>query len=163
MTANCRLCGSRNIEVFVDFGNLAMTGFFPSENEPVNKAPLAMGKCQACGLVQLRDKLPISELYGPGYGYESHLNSSMQAHLINVAQKLELISGLHSGDVVVDIASNDGTLISGYKTSGLELIGIDPLIPFLTDNYPKQALKIAKFFSKEVYFEATKKKGKACY
>ncbi|NDE45310.1 MAG: hypothetical protein EB006_04615, partial [Betaproteobacteria bacterium] len=85
-----------------------------------------MGKCQACGLVQLRDKLPISELYGPGYGYESHLNPSMQAHLKEVARKLELLLGLRSGDVVVDIASNDGTLLSGFANLGLQLIGIDP-------------------------------------
>jgi len=160
MVAACRLCGSSDIEVFVDFGSLAMTGFFPKENESVSVAPLAMGKCQACGLVQLRDKLPISELYGPGYGYESHLNSSMQAHLKEVAQKLELRLSLRSGDVVVDIASNDGTLLSGYANLGLQLIGIDPLIPFLTDNYPSHAIKIDKFFSKEAYCSVTKKKAK---
>jgi len=84
----------------------------------------------------------------------------MQAHLKEVARKLELLLGLRSGDVVVDIASNDGTLLSGFANLGLQLIGIDPLIPFLTDNYPSNSIKIDKFFSKEAYRSVTQKKAK---
>ena len=89
MSSVCRICQSLEVEVYVDFGSLAMTGFFPSAGEEVPRAPLALGKCRTCGLVQLRDKIPIKELYGANYGYESHINSSMKTHLINTAQFLQ--------------------------------------------------------------------------
>jgi hypothetical protein len=160
LNSTCRICQSTDIQVFVDFGNLAMTGFFPAKSEHVNVAPLALGKCQQCGLVQLRDKLPIEELYAPGYGYESHLNSTMKSHLQETAQFLERLAGITTGDVILDIASNDGTMLSGYSGSGFKLIGIDPLIPFLTDNYPSAAIKVKNFFSFEAYTSQTKQKAK---
>jgi len=153
----CRICLSSDLKTFVDFGDLYMTGYFPEPNEEVKKAGLALAKCQDCGLVQLRDSQCIENLYQDGYGYESHLNGSMKRHLLSVANNLERLQKLSSGDVVLDIASNDGTLLSGYKTPGITLVGIDPLVTSVSDYYPSSAVKLQSFFSKEVYFSNVKK------
>jgi hypothetical protein len=52
---------------------------------------------------------------------------------------------------VVDIASNDGTLLSGYVSEELDLVGIDPLISVVGDYYPSSATKITEFFSTSAY------------
>lgn len=157
MKTNCRICFSSDLKTFVDFGDLYMTGHFPEPEEEVNKAELALAKCQDCGLVQLRDSQRIENLYGDGYGYESHLNGSMKHHLLSAANNFERFQKLSSGDVVLDIASNDGTLLSGYKTPGITLVGIDPLVASVSDYYPSSAVKLSSFFSKEVYFSNVKK------
>lgn len=63
-------------------------------------------------------------------------------------------------DIIVDIASNDGTLLSGYSIEYKKLIGIDPLINIFTDKYPTVGVKINDFFSKEVYFKHVRRKAK---
>lgn len=156
MKTNCRVCLSSDLRTFVDFGSLYMTGQFPKPDEKVNKAELALSKCQDCGLVQLRDSQRIEDLYTDSYGYESHLNGSMKSHLLSAANNFEKLKNLSPNDVVLDIASNDGTLLSGYKTPGIKRVGIDPLVDSVSDFYPSSALKLKSFFSKEVYFSNVK-------
>jgi len=148
----CRICLSSDLKTYVDFGDLYMTGHFPNPTEEVSKAKLALAKCQDCGLVQLRDSQHVQDLYKDGYGYESHLNDSMRRHLSSAANTFEKAQRLSSGEVVLDIASNDGTLLSGYETPGIKLVGIDPLIDSVSNFYPSSAIKYKSFFSKEVYF-----------
>ena len=135
----------------MDLGELHLSGFFPLPGVAVPSMPLTLAKCSNCGLSQLKHQLPVTELYGSHYGYESHLNFSMSRHLQGLAKKLEKMSSLKSGDVVLDIASNDGTLLAGYESEGLVKVGIDPLIGNLKDFYPDSSMKINKFFSAEAY------------
>ena len=150
----CRFCESSSLETAIDLGELALSGTFLNQKETVQKLPLAVSKCNDCGLVQLRDLLPIEELYGMGYGYESHLNSSMKSHLVNSAKELEHFQGLNAGDLVLDIASNDGTLLSGYSEE-ITKVGIDPTLEFLTDYYPINCTKNSNFFSAEIFKSIT--------
>ena len=123
--------------VNLDLGNLSLTGFFPLPDQDVDRFQLSLGKCQRCGLTQLAHQIPIEQLYGSTYGYESHLNSEMRNHLLDSAASFEVMFGLVSGDAVLDIASNDGTLLNGYVNDSIEKYGIDPLALVLSDNYPK--------------------------
>jgi len=143
----CRVCGLSTLEDFLELGNLYQTGFFPLKDERVKRSALNLSKCSNCGLVQLLNDSPIEELYGSNYGYESNLNSSMRAHLISTAKSLETKFNLTAGDAILDIASNDGTFLSGYTPDLYEIVGIDPLIDHLNDFYPENTLKIKKFFS----------------
>lgn len=85
----CRICSSKNIESFLDLGVLALTGKYADPGIEIDKHPLNLGKCLNCGLVQLMDNFRNIDLYGPGYGYESHLNSSMKLHLQSTAKYIE--------------------------------------------------------------------------
>jgi len=93
--------------------------------------------------------MPVEELYGDEYGYESHLNSQMRHHLISAAKNLETQFQPTRGDSVLDIASNDGTLLSGYSGSDFCKFGVDPLARKLSDKYPINSIKIPQFFSAE--------------
>lgn len=160
MFSRCRMCGCYELETHVDFGSLHLSGKFPLPGETTQRAPLALSKCTECGLVQLRDSSSVDSLYGAGYGYESHLNKSMSLHLTNTALRLERMQNLKDTDVVLDIASNDGTLLSGYTSKGITRIGIDPTIDHLHDFYPSDCIKVSSFFSKEAYLQHTSKKAK---
>ena len=159
-TLNCRICGGPNLYEAMDFGNLALTGVFQADGDQVPTAPLCLCRCQDCGLVQLRHSYQQESLYGETYGYESHLNASMVSHLQAKAKMLErkYLAG-NSHPVVVDIASNDGTLLAGYTNPNSRLIGIDPLIHVVTDYYPVTATKLQEFFSASGYFSQVSEKA----
>ena len=154
----CRICSSDDLELVIDLGSLALTGVFLEDGKQAKKAPLVLKRCKNCGLVQLGHNYVESELYGNTYGYESHLNQSMVDHLQQKARTLEhkYLKSIPAA-VVVDIASNDGTLLSGYKRDNLIKIGIDPLIDVVSDRYPLNALKIRNFFSSQEYWKVQNK------
>lgn len=156
---NCRICHSNQLESVLNFGDLALTGVFIENGSEVDLAPMELGRCKDCGLVQLLHNYQLEALYGSSYGYESHLNGSMREHLERKARILEkrFLENL-SAPVVVDIASNDGFLLQGYSSKGT-YIGIDPLMNNFSDYYPKTALKIRDFFTSDCYFKSITKKA----
>lgn len=125
----CRLCKGVGLLEVLDFGNMVFTAVFPAAPfEYVDKGPLRLVVCQECGLAQLADSFPADVLYGDNYGYRSGLNASMLRHLKRTAHRLERLVALSSGDVVLDIGANDGSLLRSYETPGLVRVGIDPTI-----------------------------------
>ncbi len=145
--AQCRLCdGSRLVNV-LDLGKQALTGIFPkSKEEEVPAGPLQLFKCADCDLVQLRHNYDLGKLYGETYGYRSGLNQSMVRHLHQKVEKIRSRVQLGSGDLVVDIGSNDSTLLQAYPKD-LTLVGVDPSGPKFKQYYPAHVRLIPDFFS----------------
>lgn len=124
----CRICGSRNLKQILNLGDQALTGVFPRDpNRKITSGVLDLLKCDAstgCGLVQAGHSYPMGEMYGDNYGYRSGLNRSMVEHLRNKSDELKKWVGLSGDDVILDIGSNDGTLLSFFDRP--KRIGIDP-------------------------------------
>src|SRR5260370_13802152 len=146
---DCRLCYSANLSPILDLGNLALTGVFPKgELRNVPAGPLELVRCEKCGLVQLRHNYDFSLLYGETYGYRSGLNRSMVKHLESKVRGIEcLMSGLSAGDLVIDIGSNDGTLLGCYRNTALCRVGIDPTGAKFGKYYKEGIELIPEFFS----------------
>jgi hypothetical protein len=77
----------------------------------------------------------------------------MTNHLIDISKKLTKLTKLKKNDFVLDIASNDGTLLNSYKTYGIKKIGIDPIISKFKKFYKKIDYKIENFFTLEAIQE----------
>ena len=151
---DCRLCSSAALVDVVDLGEQALTGVFPkSASTEISRGPLRLSKCTACSLVQLRHNYDLSKLYGENYGYRSGLNQSMVRHLQGKAAAIRRIADLRDGDLVVDIGSNDSTLLQAYPQS-LTLVGVDPSGPKFRRFYPPHIRLIPDFFSARLLREA---------
>lgn len=152
---HCRICRNTNLVSVVDLGSQALTGVFPLPGEEVKEGPLEMVKCfsasgeDVCGLVQLRHDYEMEKLYGENYGYRSGLNKSMVRHLQDIVAKIEQRMELKDDDLVIDIASNDGTLLSSYKNSKLDLLGVDPTSDKFGEYYPPYIDHVPSFFTAE--------------
>jgi hypothetical protein len=154
--ASCRLCGSADLLLVLDLGEQALTGVFPaSVEEHVSEGPLVLVWCSSCTLLQLAHSYEPTEMYGDNYGYRSGLNRSMVLHLTRKALGLEELVGLSPGDVVLDVGSNDGTLLGAYATGSVRRIGIDPTAARFADYYPSDAQIVADFFSVAKYREVS--------
>jgi hypothetical protein len=149
---SCRVCHSDRLVEILDFGDMVLTGVFPAtRDEEIPSGRVRLMLCQECGLTQLGDTFPPEEMYGDNYGYRSGLNRSMVAHLERISHRLETRIGLESGDAVLDIGSNDGTLLRSYRTQGLVRTGIDPTIAKFSEYYPDDITAVADFFSADAY------------
>ncbi|MDT8903853.1 class I SAM-dependent methyltransferase [Anaeroselena agilis] len=150
----CRICGNSHLIPIINLGEQYLTGIFPKTRErKISSGPLELVKCmdlngqEGCGLVQLRHSYDLGEMYGHDYGYRSGLNQSMVKHLHNKVQKIQQAVTLEPGDLVIDIGSNDSTLLQGYSPNGLNLLGIDPTGVKFKDYYPAHIQLIPDFFS----------------
>ena len=143
---NCRNCESKKIINIFSLGNLYFTGKFPKKNSTVKKGPINVVMCKKCKLLQLGDNFNMKYLYGPDYGYQTGINATMTKHVKNIVKKLSKKVRLKKNNLVLDIASNDGTLLNFYNKN-IVTFGIDPLVNKFLSNYKKINYKVSDFFS----------------
>lgn len=124
----CRLCRAPLTDALLDMGWHYITDFLYREAVPAvpYKAPLVLMRCGACGLVQLKNTVRPEYIYGGGsqYFYLSGTSRTMRVMLEGLA--LQMGPFLAEGDMVVDIGSNDGTLLGAYARANLIRVGVEP-------------------------------------
>ena len=155
----CRNCKSSDLKKLFSLGNQSFTGKFIKKSKNVKKAYINLAICKKCKLVQLKDKYSLKYMYGPDYGYRTGVNKTMTNHVKSVTKYLSKISKLKKGDHVLDIASNDGTLLNSYNKS-IVTFGIDPILAKYKKLYKKINFYSNNFFSKQKVLLKTKKKFK---
>ena len=148
----CRASQSSNLIPVLSLGEQYLTGVFPPNKEdPITKGPLDLIWCRDSGLLQLKQSYSLSEMYGDNYGYRSGLNISMVQHLQNKIKHLEKVVPLSSGDLVIDIGSNDATTLQAYKTKGIMRVGIDPVGKKFEKYYTNGIELIPDFFPSSIF------------
>lgn len=156
----CRICGNTNLVAVLNLGKQYLTGIFPRLKETsITCGPLELVKCHdesntCCGLLQLKHSYDLNEMYGDNYGYRSSLNKSMVQHLCTKVNKINNTYQPKDGDVVVDIGSNDGTLLKMYDNKKLCRVGFDPSGKKFKKYYPDDITLICDFFSGERYVQS---------
>lgn len=148
----CRVSGSKNLVSVLSLGHQVLTGVFPkSVSEQVTSGPLELVWCPDSGLLQLHHSYDPDEMYGQNYGYRSGLNQSMVNHLTEKVNYLERLIQLNPGDTVLDIGSNDATLLKAYSVKGIKRIGIDPTGTKFAEYYTDDIALVSDFFTAANY------------
>ena len=147
----CRVCGNTHFVTILDLGDQYLSGIFPKKIDlDMPCGPLKLVKCDekfgGCGHVQLEHTYDLPTMYGENYGYRSGLNASMVKHLKEKSEKIQRVIDLNSGDIVVDIAGNDGTFL-GFFPEDCELMSIDPTSEKFSRYFKSNVNYIADFFS----------------
>src|SRR5215208_97408 len=123
----CRISKKSDLVSVLNLGDQVLTGIFPrAPQESITSGPLELVWCPDCGLLQLNHSFEPDEMYGDNYGYRSGLNQSMVDHLTSKVAYLEKLVELQPSETVLDIGSNDCTLLKAYSVSGIQRVGIDP-------------------------------------
>lgn len=157
----CRISGKSDLIEFLNLGDQFLTGVFPkSKDEHITKGPLSLCWSQSSNLVQLRHSYSAEEMYGSNYGYRSGLNRSMVEHLTNKVRYLENLVNLNQEDTVLDIGSNDGTLLNSYSNAFNRRIGIDPTSKKFREFYKDGIVIVSDFFDADVFKSNSKNKAK---
>ena len=153
----CRICHNTSLITIFDLGLQSLGSRFPAlqEQDPL-PAPLVLVKCNdtvdqsRCGLLQLKHSVCENELYLQHYGYRSGLNNTMINHLSGLVSEIKQKIELLPNDLVLDIGSNDCTLLKEYNQN-LQRVGIDPTGTQFKQYYPQDVFLIPDFFTAEVF------------
>jgi SAM-dependent methyltransferase len=124
----CRLCGGRRLQDALRLTPTPLANAFvpaPQLGKAQPEFPLEVVLCPGCGHAQLHDVVDPGVLFRD-YVYVSGTSPTFVRHFEEYAQDIVSRFGLRPGDRVVDIGSNDGTLLKCFKRLGLGVLGIDP-------------------------------------
>jgi hypothetical protein len=127
--SRCQISGSSHLELIIDLDCQPLCDSLPSRDqlrEPEIFYPLRLYLCPDSGLAQLDYVVDGSIVYHPDYPYRSGITAELAVYQRAFAQ--DIVSGLHvpSGALCIDIGSNDGTLLTGFKALGMRTLGIEP-------------------------------------
>lgn len=147
----CRSCKAKKLINILSLGQQYLSDFLTSNKRP-KKYPLDLILCNNCYLLQLRHTAPQAELYTERYGYKSGINKTMQKELKEIVKKSQGILKVNKikNLVVVDIGSNDGTLLSNYQKNVFK-IGIEPIKKFAKQCRKYANIVINDFFNADSY------------
>ena len=142
----CRNCKKKKLIKLFSLGKLHFTGKFEKDGRKIKSGYLTLVICKHCKLVQLDRNFNLKYLYNKDYGYMSGINQTMRNHLKNVVEVAKKKVELKNGDNVLDVASNDGTLLNYYPKKRVVTVGVDPVLNKFKSNYNNINYSFAKFF-----------------
>ena len=159
----CQICSEKNLIKFLDLGkHPPPLNFVTKEQKKKQKKfPLQVFFCNSCGLVQLGDAVDPNLMFKEyEYTYTSGISTSFKNHLFSFAESLVKKFHLNQQDLVIDIASNDGTLLKGFFKFNVKVLGVEP------SNVAKLAIKdgihtVNDFFNEDVAMKIKNEFGKA--
>lgn len=124
----CRSCGTTGLEVFLSLGETPLADALvdPSSVAVEPRFPLDVAFCPTCSLVQILEEVPPEQLFVDNYLYFSSFSDALAAHSREHALGLIERRSLGPDSLVVEIASNDGYLLSNFVEKGIPVLGIDP-------------------------------------
>ncbi len=160
----CRVCNSSDLAQFLDLGFTPPADRFLRREqlaEPETHYPLTVNLCQCCGFVQLGQVVSPEVLYRQDYPYESSMTRSGQAHWNEFAKTVVQRFGLGADDLVVDIGSNVGVLLSAFRNNGTRILGVDPASNIVRIAERNGVETLNEFFGPAVAEEVRKTKGPA--
>ncbi len=126
---NCRLCDGTDLYEYLNLGFTVPADQFRKKEEleyPEIRYPLKVVVCKNCGHSQLSHVVNPKILYQFDYPYESSTTKTGKMHWDKFASDVVNRLDLKKGDLVVDVGSNVGTLLSSFKDLGMKVAGIDP-------------------------------------
>ena len=124
----CRACDEPALEMFLPLGEVALANSFLRSDAEIpgeKRFPLEVYFCRTCSMVQLADVIAPEVLF-ENYLYVTGTSDTIAAHNVGYAQAVVDLLGLGSEDLVVEIASNDGSLLKRFQDHGVRTLGVEP-------------------------------------
>lgn len=122
---DCRLCHSRGLELVLKLTPTPLADSYLRVKEVQEVFPLDLYLCRECGFAQLLDVVQPQHIY-LDYIYETVSSLGLVEHFDNYAAEVLGRIRPPAGALVIDVGSNDGTLLKSYQKRGMKVLGVDP-------------------------------------
>lgn len=125
----CQVCGHAPLD------SVLSLGYMPPVNQmvPIGQVPhqqpwfpTTLLHCRNCELVQLGLAVDPVIIFPPEYPYTSGTTKLLRDNFADLQRESAAMLGLSDKDLVIDIGSNDGTLLSNFQNGGQRVLGIEP-------------------------------------
>jgi SAM-dependent methyltransferase len=159
----CQICGHAPLD------DVLSLGYMPPVNQmvPIGQIPRQQPwfptnllHCRNCDLVQLGLAVDPAIIFPPEYPYTSGTTKLLRDNFADLQRESTAMLGLGKDDLVIDIGSNDGTLLSNFKNAGHRVLGIEPTD--VGDIANERGIPtIKRYFGSEVAREVRREQGAA--
>ena len=159
----CRLCESKNLELVVPLVPTPVAEKYLTKEQLNQKeaiCPLDLYMCSSCGHVQLLDIIDPNFLYSD-YTYSSGNSSGLVQHFKEYADKIVNKYKPKKNSLVIDVGSNDGTLLYFFKNYRLKVLGVDPAKEIAEKATSKGIKTLPEFMNMELSQSIKKEHGLA--
>lgn len=159
---SCRLCKSKNLFKFLDLGFTPISDQILTKeqlDQPEVTYPITINSCNECGFCQLGYVVPPKLMYNENYSYDSSATKTLREHHLSMAKKICDHFKFNVNSLVIDIGSNAGVLLSGFRDAGFNVLGIDPSVNVANIARSKGIDVIGEFFSTSLAVKIKEKYG----
>ncbi len=126
---SCQICGSTQLSRILDLGHHPIVqNYLEQKNllEPECTYPLRLTRCASCTLLQLDYVVDPALVFPPSYPYRTGLTNMLLRNFEELAEEMRAADHFRPKSLVVDIGSNDGSLLASFKSRGSRVVGIEP-------------------------------------
>ncbi len=160
---HCQVCDSDDLESLLFLGYLPPVNTMPLIGSPLAEQsayPAQLLYCKQCTLAQLGLIVDPAILFPPSYPYTSGTTKILRENFAELSREVEALYPLKPNQLIIDVGSNDGTLLSNFQKNEVRVFGIEPT------NAAKLAIargipSMISFFNKSVAEKAVAEQGKA--
>jgi SAM-dependent methyltransferase len=164
----CRLCDSAELDCVVPLGAIPILtpnvdAKLASEQHAgiqASTVPLALYRCAGCGHVQLLDVIDPRVQYN-NFRYTTTISLGLPEHFRKFAGEVIDASATPAGGFVVEVGSNDGTLLRAFQERGMKVLGIDPAQKIAQRATESGVKTLATFFTEKLAHEIRSEHGAA--
>ena len=159
----CRLCDNGSIVKVLPINPSPIAdAYVKKDNLNVDQEliPLDLYQCQECGHVQNLDVVNPEYLF-KDYIFHTSGSKSLIDHFSLYVDSVLKKFDLKNNSLVVEVGSNDGTLLKFFKEHGFHILGIDPAVDIAHKANKEGIPTINNFFSSELAVEIRNKNGSA--
>ena len=140
-------CGSESLEKILDLGNQPLANEYLENPRQRDLFPLFLNVCTNCTHMQLGIEVSPKRMF-QDYYYVAGLSKQFEYFLIKFTEKKLLHS--KTSKKIIEIGSNDGSLLKIMQKNGLDCIGVDPAINITNEANKSDLLTIPTFFGKKL-------------
>lgn len=159
---DCRLCGGTDLELVVPLAPTAIADAYVSDpDEQQETYPLDLYFCRGCSHVQLLDVVDPRLMFKTDYSYATGGSAGIVKHFREYAESVIEKESLEPDSLVVEIGSNDGTLLKFFKEAGMDVLGVDPAARLAERARAAGVETIPRFLSLELAREIRQQRGGA--
>ena len=159
----CQVCETPDLESILFLGYLPPVNTMPLVGSPPAEQPAYPAEllyCKKCTLAQLGLIVDPAILFPPSYPYTSGTTKILRENFAELSREVDLLYPLKPSQLIIDIGSNDGTLLSNFQKDGARVFGIEPT------NAANLAIErgipsMISFFNKPVAEKAVAEQGHA--
>ena len=160
-TFSCSFCSSKNMELVMDFGEVALAGAFIKNKEFDNerKYPMRVCFCKDCFAVQVVDIIEPDILF-KDYFYFSSSIKTLSNHFVNYAKEVAERFLNPKEANVLEFGCNDGVLLRPLADQGIKkVIGVDPAKNIISSISDERITIVNDYFTENVSKEIVAKYG----
>ena len=160
---NCRLCLSEDIELVIEMGKSPISEKYVVQKElstVIPKVSINLYYCKNCKHIQMLDVVNPDYLWS-NFTFKTSRDEKLINHFDKYAKEVLEFEQMDKESLILDIGSNDGTMLNSFKKLGFEnILGIDPAEEIVKEANARGVKTIQGYFNKQTAKDILTKYGK---